>query len=99
MRNFAIEGIRPSRLGHGAGNVLGAVVLHKVLQNSYPAEGIRRCGQMNDSEKFAQNTHTVREWQIKFFAMGAKCYYCETPLLLKDAEREHRTPKCRGGLD
>ena len=41
--------------------------------------------------------HTERQWQKKFFAMGKKCYYCEKPLTLNDATKDHRTPRCRGG--
>ena len=43
------------------------------------------------------NSHTEQEWQKKFFAMGAVCHYCHKPLTLKEATRDHRTPKCRGG--
>jgi len=52
-----------------------------------------------DSQRIPHDSHTDRQWQNKFFGMGAKCYYCEIPLKLKEAEREHRTPKCRGGSD
>jgi len=41
--------------------------------------------------------HTEREWQKKFFAMGAKCYYCGVRLMLNDATKDHRLPRCRGG--
>lgn len=50
-----------------------------------------------NSTGLLQTIHTEREWQRKFFGMGAKCYYCEIPLLLKEAQKEHRIPRCRGG--
>jgi len=43
------------------------------------------------------NSHSEQEWRKKFFAMGAECYYCKKPLLLSEATKDHRTPKCRGG--
>lgn len=46
-----------------------------------------------------QNSHTQREWQRKFFGMGAKCYYCGIPMLFKEASKDHRIPRCRGGSD
>lgn len=46
-----------------------------------------------------KNSHTEQEWQKKFFAMDAKCHYCGKGLSLKEATRDHRTPKCRGGSD
>jgi len=43
--------------------------------------------------------HTRTEWIEKFQQCGCKCYYCETPLTLNQAEKEHKTPICRGGDD
>jgi 5-methylcytosine-specific restriction endonuclease McrA len=65
-----------------------------------------RCGEKmgtasttRDPKQIPQDHHTERQWQRKFFGMGAKCYYCGLPLLLKDATRDHRIPRCRGGSD
>ena len=52
-----------------------------------------------DQQVIPQEHHTERQWQRKIFGMGAKCYYCDIPLLLKEASRDHLTPKCRGGSD
>lgn len=52
-----------------------------------------------DIQQNSQEHHTERQWQKKFFGMGAKCYYCDKPLLLKEASKDHKTPKCRGGSD
>jgi hypothetical protein len=43
--------------------------------------------------------HTRTEWIAKFQQCGCKCYYCEIPLTLKQAEKEHKIPICRGGDD
>lgn len=50
-----------------------------------------------ESLEVPKNSHTAEEWQRKFFAMGAMCHYCHKPLLLSEATKDHRTPKCRGG--
>jgi len=47
----------------------------------------------------AQDSHTEREWQKKFFAMGAKCYYCKSKLFFAEATKDHKTPTCRGGAN
>lgn len=52
-----------------------------------------------ESQGNSQTSYTEREFQKKFFGLGAMCYYCAAPLLLKEAHREHKTPKCRGGSD
>jgi 5-methylcytosine-specific restriction endonuclease McrA len=48
-------------------------------------------------EEKPQGSHTNREWLHKFFSLGMKCYYCDEPLLLNEAEKEHKIPRCRGG--
>ncbi len=55
-------------------------------------------GTLNPKRK-SQVLHAEREFQKKFFEMGRCCYYCGTPLLLRETHREHKTPKCRGGSD
>ena len=52
-----------------------------------------------EPKRNSQDCYTERQFQKKFFGMGACCYYCGTPLLLRETHREHRTPKCRGGSD
>ena len=43
--------------------------------------------------------YAQRQWEKKFFSSGARCYYCELPLLLNEAQREHMVPLARGGTD
>lgn len=52
-----------------------------------------------ETHKIIQLSHRNSEWQRKFFAMAAKCYYCGVPLTLKSATKDHRIPRCRGGSD
>jgi hypothetical protein len=47
----------------------------------------------------APGHHSEREWQQKFFGCAMRCFYCNEPLTLKTATRDHRTPLCRGGSD
>lgn len=50
-----------------------------------------------EPKQITQDSHSDREWQRKFFAMGKCCFYCSAPLTLKTAHKEHKTPRCRGG--
>lgn len=43
--------------------------------------------------------HTRRQWEMKFFECGCKCLYCEIPLLLDSATKDHLIPVSRGGSD
>lgn len=43
--------------------------------------------------------HTQRQWEGKFFRCGMRCQYCYKPLTLEEAEKEHLTPRARGGSD
>jgi 5-methylcytosine-specific restriction endonuclease McrA len=44
-------------------------------------------------------SHTERQWEGKFFRCGMRCYYCEKPLVLAEATKDHLTPVSRQGLD
>lgn len=54
---------------------------------------------MQKSQQNPKEAHTELEWRRKFFGMGAKCYYCHVPLKLKEASKDHKIPRCRGGSD
>lgn len=43
--------------------------------------------------------HTQMQWEAKFFRCGCACFYCNEPLLLSRATKDHRLPSCRGGSD
>jgi hypothetical protein len=51
------------------------------------------------TQTFAQGHHTERDWEKKFFSCDARCFYCELPLTLATATKDHKTPICRGGSD
>jgi hypothetical protein len=51
------------------------------------------------TQTFAPGHHTERDWQKKFFSCNMRCFYCELPLTLDTATKDHRTPICRGGSD
>lgn len=43
-----------------------------------------------------RTSYTPWEWLWKF-GLNPRCHYCETPLTLKTATKDHLTPLCRGG--
>jgi hypothetical protein len=43
--------------------------------------------------------HTRQEWLRKFQQCGSCCHYCEKPLTIDTATKDHQTPTCRGGSD
>ena len=43
--------------------------------------------------------HSRRDWIQKLQECGCKCYYCEEPLTMETATKDHRTPTCREGSD
>jgi 5-methylcytosine-specific restriction endonuclease McrA len=59
----------------------------------------RNVAEPQDTQEIAQEHHTAHEWQKKFFGMGACCYYCQKPLKLREASKDHLRPRCRGGSD
>ena len=52
-----------------------------------------------DSRNYPQKRHTRDEWLAKFHQAGERCHFCEKPLTLATATKEHLTPRCRGGSD
>jgi HNH endonuclease len=52
-----------------------------------------------DATFFPQKRHTRKEWLAKFYDCEQECWYCQLPLTLETATKDHRTPTCRGGSD
>lgn len=46
----------------------------------------------------SKRQHTRKEWHRKFI-QSPKCHYCDAPLTMANAHRDHKTPTCRGGAD
>ena len=87
--------------GSGLVQAAGAVRLtfSTTISTTRCVRGIVNVAMTQKSPLNQQDHHTEREWQRKFFGMGAHCYYCQKPLLLKEATKDHLTPSCRGGSD
>lgn len=54
---------------------------------------------LSSNPQFSKPKHHTRlQWVAKFRAMPF-CHYCEKPLTLLTATKDHLTPTCRGGSD
>jgi HNH endonuclease len=52
-----------------------------------------------DASFFPQKRHSRKEWLDKFHDCERQCHYCQAPLTIETATKDHLTPTCRGGSD
>ena len=51
----------------------------------------------NAKRKGAEGSHTFKQWLVMLAAFGYQCVYCDQPLTLQTATRDHIYPISKGG--